>query len=61
MPYFESKDRTVFSPVDERLQTIYNWLEKHHKTIGGSTLFDEIADELERLDQELSKKEGEPK
>lgn len=53
MAYFDSKDRTVFSPQNEKLLPLYETLEKHHSTIGGSRLFDELADTLEYLDQTM--------
>jgi hypothetical protein len=60
MPYFDSKDRTVFFPQCEKLEPLYKYLEKHHKTIGGSNLFDELVETYEYLDFVLREK-GEAK
>jgi hypothetical protein len=57
MPYFESKDRTVFSPQVEKLEPFYKFLERHHKTMGGSLMFDELVETYEYLDFTLNKKE----
>jgi hypothetical protein len=57
MPYFEAKDRTVFSPQNEKLEALYKTLEKHHKSIGGSNLFDDLVETYEYLDFALREKE----
>ena len=57
MSYFDSKDRTVFSPQVKKLEPLYKYLEKHHKTIGGSDLFNELVDTYEYLNFELREKE----
>lgn len=59
MAYFDSKYRTVFSPQNEKLLPLYETLEKHHSTIGGSRLFDELTDTLEYLDQILEEVDNE--
>lgn len=57
MPYFDSKDKTVFSPQVEALEPFYKVLEQYHKTIGGSNLFEDLVDTYEYLDYTLRKKE----
>ncbi|MED3650636.1 hypothetical protein [Heyndrickxia sporothermodurans] len=59
MPYFDSKDRTVFSPQDDRLEPFYKILEQYHKAIGGSNLFDDLVETYEYLDFVLKKREEE--
>jgi hypothetical protein len=50
MPYFDSKNRTVFSPQKEILEPFYKLLEQYHKVIGGSSLFDDLVETYEYLD-----------
>lgn len=50
MPYFESKDRTVFSPQNDKLLPFYNILKQYHLTIGGSNLFEDLVETYEYLD-----------
>lgn len=57
MPYFESKDRTVFSPQSEKLEPLYKILEQYHQVIGGSNLFDDLVETYEYLDFVLKEKE----
>ncbi|MGD6894317.1 hypothetical protein ACQCVI_04750 [Bacillus infantis] len=51
MPYFDSKDRTVFSPQNEKLEPFYKFLEQYQRTLSGSNFFDELIDTYEYLDQ----------
>jgi hypothetical protein len=57
MPYFDSKDRTVFSPQCDKLEPFYKILEQYHKAIGGSNLFEDLVETYEYLDFVLKKKE----
>ena len=53
MPYFESKDRTVFSPQNPKLEPLYKFIEQYQKTFSGSNFYDELIDTYEYLDQVL--------
>ncbi|MGP9039780.1 hypothetical protein [Cytobacillus kochii] len=57
MPYFDSKDRTVFSPQNDKLEPFYKLLEQYHQTIGGSHLFDDLVETYEYLDSVFKNKE----
>jgi hypothetical protein len=57
MAYFDSKDRTVFSPQNEKLEPFYKFLEQYQRTLSGSNFFDELIDTYEYLDQVI-KEEG---
>jgi hypothetical protein len=59
MPYFESKDRTVFSPQNEKLEPFYKILEQYQQSIGGSNLFDDLVETYEYLDFVLKEKKEE--
>lgn len=59
MPYFDSKERTVFSPQVEILEPFYKVLEQYHKAIGGSDLFEDLVETYEYLDFVFRKKEEE--
>jgi hypothetical protein len=50
MPYFETRNHTVFSPGDERFKTFYEILEKYAPVIGDSPLFGDLVDIYETLD-----------
>lgn len=50
MPYFESKDRTVFSPQNDKLLPLYKVLKQYHSTIGGSNLYEDLVETYEYLD-----------
>lgn len=51
MPWFEAKDRTVFSPVNPKLEPFYNLLEQYQKALSGSNLYDDLIETYEYLDQ----------
>lgn len=51
MPYVNTKDRTVFSPQNEKLDPLYNLIEKHQQALSGSNFFDELIETYEYLDQ----------
>ncbi|MEK5524114.1 hypothetical protein [Heyndrickxia sp. FSL W8-0423] len=51
MPYFDTKDRTVYSPVNPKLEPLYSFLEQYQKTFSGSNFFEELLDTYEYLDQ----------
>jgi len=53
MPYFDSKNRTVFSPHNQKLEPFYSFLEQYQKTFSGSNFFEELTDIYEYLDQVL--------
>ncbi|WP_445505790.1 hypothetical protein [Niallia sp. 03091] len=59
MPFFESKDRTVYSPVNPVLELLYEFLEKHQKNLSGSNFFDELLDNYEYMDQMLKERNEE--
>ncbi|WP_342025762.1 hypothetical protein AADC60_24680 [Cytobacillus pseudoceanisediminis] len=59
MAYFDSKDRTVFSPQSEKLEPFYKILEQYHQAIGGSNLFDDLVETYEYLDFVLKEKKEE--
>ncbi|QOK28035.1 hypothetical protein IIE26_05020 [Cytobacillus oceanisediminis] len=59
MAYFDSKDRTVFSPQNEKLEPFYKILEQYNQTIGGSNLFDDLVETYEYLDFVLKEKKEE--
>lgn len=61
MSYFDSKDRTVFSPQVDVLDPLYEFLEKYHKAFSGSNFFDELIETYESLDYALKEKEEETK
>ncbi|MEK5176323.1 hypothetical protein NST63_27535 [Heyndrickxia sp. FSL W8-0496] len=50
MPYFESKDRTVFSPQNDKLLPFYKFLEQYNQSLGGSNLFEDLVETYEYLD-----------
>ncbi|KAB2337623.1 hypothetical protein F7731_08485 [Cytobacillus depressus] len=58
MPYFDSKERTVFSPQNEKLEPFYKILEQYHLVIGGSNLFDDLVETYEYLDQVFKEDQG---
>lgn len=51
MPYFDSKNRTVFSPQNDKLEPFYKLLEQYQQTLSGSNFFDDLLDTYEYLDQ----------
>ncbi|MDQ0268918.1 hypothetical protein [Cytobacillus purgationiresistens] len=51
MPYFDSKERTVFSPHNPKLEPFYSYLDQYQKTFSGSNFFEELIDTYEYLDQ----------
>ena len=50
MPYFDSKNRTVFSPQSVVLEPLYKLLEKYQSTLSGSKIFDDMVETYEYLD-----------
>jgi hypothetical protein len=61
MPYFDSKERTVFSPQNPKLEPFYSFLEQYQKTFSGSNFYDELIDTYEYLDQVMKEeKNNEP-
>lgn len=57
MPYFNSKNRTIFSPRNAALEDFYNLLEKYEPIIGGSRVFEDMVDTYEFLDSTLKEEE----
>ncbi|MEK4669179.1 hypothetical protein [Niallia sp. FSL R7-0271] len=53
MPYFDAKDRTVFSPVNDKLEPLFKFLEQHQKSLSGSNFYDDLVELYEYLDQVL--------
>lgn len=53
MPYFDTKERTVMSPINPKLEPLYTFLEQYQRTFSGSNFFDELIDTYEYLDQVL--------
>lgn len=53
MPYFDTKERTVFSPRNPKLEPFYSFLEQYQQTLSGSNFFEELIDTYEYLDQVL--------
>lgn len=51
MPFFHAKDRTVMSPINPKLEPLYDFIEKYQKTFSGSNFYDELIDTYEYLDQ----------
>ena len=51
MPFFHAKDRTVMSPINQKLGPLYEFLEQYQRTFSGSNFFDELIDTYEYLDQ----------
>ena len=51
MPYFDAKDRTVFSPVNDKLEPLFKFLEQHQKNLSGSNFYDDLVEIYEYLDQ----------
>jgi hypothetical protein len=51
--YFDTKKRTVFSPENPSLTTLYKTLEKYAPVLGDSPLFDELVNAYEVLDYDL--------
>ncbi|MBT2615298.1 MULTISPECIES: hypothetical protein [unclassified Bacillus (in: firmicutes)] len=51
--YFDTKKSTVFSPANPQLESLYNWLEKHESTLGGSHSYDDLIEIYESLENEL--------
>ncbi|WP_157805751.1 hypothetical protein [Bacillus sp. mrc49] len=51
--YFETKKNTVFSPANPKLESLYNWLEKHESTLGGSHSYDDLIEIYETLENNL--------
>lgn len=58
MPYFDSKNRTVFSPQNDKLEPFYKLLEQYQKTLSGSNFFEELLDTYEYLDQVFKEDEN---
>lgn len=56
MPYVNTKDRTVFSPVNPVLEPLYQFIEQYQKTFSGSNFFDELIENYEYLDQMLAER-----
>ncbi|MBS4171911.1 hypothetical protein [Bacillus sp. FJAT-49736] len=55
--YFDTKNRTVFSPQNDKLMPFYKVLEQHNQTLGGSNLFDDLVETYEYLDFVFKDKE----
>lgn len=53
MPWTETKNRTVFSPVNPVLEPLYEFIEKYQANLSGSKFFDELIDNYEYMDQKL--------
>lgn len=51
--YFDSKKGPVYAPDRPELKSFYELLQKHHETLGGSRLFEDLVDVYETLDQDL--------
>lgn len=55
--YFKTKKNTVFSPANPKLEILYNWLEKHESTLGGSHSYNDLIEIYESLESELKEEE----
>lgn len=51
MPWFQAKDRTVFSPVNPKLEPLFKLLEQYEKSLSGSNLYEDLVETYEYLDQ----------
>ncbi|MEH7392606.1 hypothetical protein [Bacillus sp. JJ1474] len=51
MPFFYAKDRTVMSPINPKLEPLFDFLEQYQKSFSGSNFYDELVDTYEYLDQ----------
>lgn len=57
--YFDTKNRTIYSPENPTLVTFYRLLEKYAPAIGDSPLFDDLVNVYETLDFDLNDGIGE--
>jgi hypothetical protein len=53
MTFFDTKNRTVYSPENPTLTSLFRVLEKYAPAIGDSPLFDELVEVYEVLDQDI--------
>ncbi|WP_273129000.1 hypothetical protein [Bacillus weihaiensis] len=53
MPYFHTKNKTIWSPHNPALEALYNFLEKHRELLEGSSLYENLTEIYENLDEEL--------
>lgn len=51
--YFETKHKTVFSPENPILDSLYYFLEKYAPVLGDSPIFDKLISVYETLESEL--------
>ncbi|MEK4973284.1 hypothetical protein NSQ89_13055 [Niallia sp. FSL R7-0648] len=57
MPYFYSKNKTIWSPQNPALEALYNFLEKHRELLEGSGLYDNLTEIYESMDEQLREEE----
>jgi len=57
MPYFYSKNKTIWSPQNPALEAFYNFLEKHRELLEGSSLYDNLTEIYESMDEQLREEE----
>lgn len=51
MPFFNTEDKTIYSPVNPELEELYSFLEKHQKLMSGSAFYDQLIAIYRKLDK----------